>query len=558
VRTWQVAFAGLCLCGAAATAAAQAAAPARDSRAALSPAGTATVRGRVVAAGSGDLVPIRDARVSISAITGPIEPVFTDSGGRFEFSGLPAGRYTLTAEKTGFVRTRYGSKNDLDPPSLVDVSDGAAVNSIEIRLPKGAAILGRIVDELGDPVIGAAVSVGYQVTIGSDMRLVGVSRPGSETDDRGEYRVGGLAAGRYYVSVAGTSEGSPVPGAPPESVRTTAWSRTFYFAAPGLSTATPIMLGAGEERPGIDLVLTSARSATLTLSLADATGAPATGLINLFLPGDAPGSILTNRGVPLSPGNPKMTPTLEPGEWVAVALSSARALAHVRVSSGEEASLQMTLGPGARIAGRVVFEGSSAPPTLTSVRLGVRGAGADTAIPAPGLSNGPAAVNADGTFEITGVIGTIELQPASPLRGWTLRSVRYGDRDLLDDPLTLSGGEDVSGVQVVFTDQIAELSGTTLDAQGRPFPGCAAAMFPADDRVRSATRRMRLVRTDQNGRFSVADLPSGSYLVAATPDVDAAIWRTLDSLGRLQTIAVPVTLTGREKQTLSLVCVSLP
>jgi hypothetical protein len=83
-------------------------------------------------------------------------------------------------------------------------------------------------------------------------------------------------------------------------------------------------------------------------------------------------------------------------------------------------------------------------------------------------------------------------------------------------------------------------------------------MFPADDRARSSTRRMRLVRTDQNGRFSVADLPSGSYLVAATPDVDAAIWQTPDSLGRLQTIAVPVTLTGREKQTLSLVCVSLP
>jgi hypothetical protein len=138
--------------------------------------------------------------------------------------------------------------------------------------------------------------------------------------------------------------------------------------------------------------------------------------------------LLANRGVPLSPANPSMTPTLEPGDWVAVALGNARSIARVKLSSGEETSLTLTLGSGARIAGRVVFDGTSALPALTSVRLGVRGVGPDAAVPPPGLSNGPVAVKADGSFEMGGVVGTIELQTASPLQGFRTRKVCGSDR----------------------------------------------------------------------------------------------------------------------------------
>ena len=312
------------------------------------------------------------------------------------------------------------------------------------------------------------------------------------------------------------------------------------------------------SRTGVDFVLVPSRPAKLTLSLTDAAGAPATGMINLLLPGDAPGSILANQGVPMSPALPRITSTLEPGEWIAVVLGHARSIARITLSSGEETSLTLTLGSGARIAGRVVFDGSSASPPRASVRLGVRGVGPDAIVPPPGLSNGPVAVKTDGSFEMSGVVGTIELQPASALPGWTLRAVRYGDRDLLDEPLTLSGGEDISGVQVVFTDQVGDLSGTTVDLQGRPSSGCTVAVFPDDARMRFESRRSRLLRADQNGRFRVSDLPEGSYVAAATPDVDAAVWLTTDYLSRLQTVAARVSLTGRERKTITLSCTSVP
>jgi hypothetical protein len=262
--------------------------------------------------------------------------------------------------------------------------------------------------------------------------------------------------------------------------------------------------------------------------------------------------------VPLSPGNPKMTQILEPGEWVAVALGSARSIARVQLSSGDETSVTLTLGPGAHIAGHVVFDGSSVAPALTNVRLGVRGVGADAAVPPPGLSNGPVAVKGDGSFELSGVIGTIELQAVPPPRGWTIRTESYGDRDLLNEPLMLTGGEDIAGVQIVFTDQLATVTGTAVSDDGRPSPGCTIALFPDDGKEWFGSRRTRLLRADQNGRFSVADLPNGSYLAAATPDLDAAVWLTVDSLRRLQAIAEPVTLTDREKKMTTLRCVSVP
>jgi hypothetical protein len=546
---------GALLCWASAHAAAQSAQPQRDNAAPAG--GTGILRGRVVTIEARNPIPIRDARVSISAPG--IDPVFTDSSGRFEFTRLAPGRYILTAEKTGFARARYGSRNEVDPPIPVDVGAAPPANTldgIEIRMARGAAISGRVVNELGEPVVGAPVSVGSLRTAGAETRFV-AARPVVQTDDRGEYRAGGLPAGRYYVSIAGAAEGTSIPGAPSEWTRTTGWTRTFYPAASGVAGAAAIVLAAGEEIAGVDMTLAASPAAKLSLGILDASGAfPASGgLINLLMPGDVPGEILDNRGVPLSlANNGKMTPAVEAGDWVAVALGATRALAHIHLAPGEVTSLMLTLSPGARLAGRVVFNGTSAPPALNSVRLGVRGTGPDAAIPSAGLSNGAVTVKSDGSFEMPALAGTFVLQPASPLRGWILQSVMLGERDLLDNPLTLTGSEEITGVQVIFTDQLADLSGNTADAEGRPAAGCAVAIFPAEGTPGFASRRTRLLRADQNGRFSVSDLPSGSYLAAAMEDVDGEGWLSADSLRRLRNTAMPVTLADRDRKIITLRC----
>src|SRR5262249_38290987 len=113
--------------------------------------GTASVRGRVVAADTGE--PLRKARVSLGASTPvTVNAVTTDNEGRFVFTALPAAQYTDTARNPGYAPTRYGARRPTSAPIPIEVSEGAAVDGIELRMPRGAAISGRILDEFGDPI----------------------------------------------------------------------------------------------------------------------------------------------------------------------------------------------------------------------------------------------------------------------------------------------------------------------------------------------------------------------------------------------------------------------
>ena len=524
--------------------------PARDTP--VRNAGTGVIRGRVIVDGSVPPTPISGVRVSISGVPG-IEPIFTDGAGRFELTALLAGRYVLTAEKTGFVKTRYGAKSELDQPVPVQVSDDASVSNVQIGMPKGAAITGRIVDDLGDPVVGAVVTVGFLRIAGRDPNVIAVSpRLGWTTDDRGEYRIGGLSAGRYVLLVHGATEGSP-PSGPPEWRRTIGWATTYYPDAASPATATPIALRAGEERAGVDFRLVPSRPPKLTLSLTDQSGSPITGVILLVQPAIS-GAQAT---AAVSPANPTTTLTLQPGEWIASLIGggSGRALAHLALGSGEETSLALVAGPGARMSGRVVFRGAAAPPALGGVGLRVRGVGPDARSP---FSSAPTVVKADGTFEITGLLGTIVLQPASPIPGWTLQAVTAGTRDLLDEPLALTGNERITDVEVVFTDRLAELSGSAVDERGRSSPGCSVVLLPERGDLRADGDRARLQRADQHGRFIVNDMRPGTYLAAAIANLDASEWLSAEYRERLRPVALLVTLAEHDKKPATLVCSSLP
>src|SRR5262249_41692591 len=114
--------------------------------------------------------------------------VLADGEGRFSLPA-PSGRFVVIANKTGYAR---------EP---IQVTAGAP---IEIALQAAAAISGRVSDESGDPVLGARVMV-ERVQNGNQRRM---TLAAFETDDRGEYRVGGLPAATVVVSV--TITGDPV------------------------------------------------------------------------------------------------------------------------------------------------------------------------------------------------------------------------------------------------------------------------------------------------------------------------------------------------------------
>jgi uncharacterized protein (DUF2141 family) len=175
----------------------------RDNTQAI-PAGTAMILGQVITGDAG--TPVRRARVNLSGteIRGQ-RSTMTDDEGRFVFTGLPAGRFTMTASKAGFVSIAYGAKSAGRPGTPIQLEDSQKIDARAISMPKGGVVTGIVLDEYGEPSPGTQVRALRMVMRTGEQRLE--SAGSNATDDRGMYRIYGLQPGRYIVTAQPRNNG---------------------------------------------------------------------------------------------------------------------------------------------------------------------------------------------------------------------------------------------------------------------------------------------------------------------------------------------------------------
>jgi protocatechuate 3,4-dioxygenase beta subunit len=173
------------------------------------------VRGRIVASANG--MPLRHVRISGLGAGPQPETVFSDDDGRFAVAVTDAPRALLIVAKAGyesaFLRLQPGSTGDVD-----------------LALQRAAVITGRVVDGSGRPAQGQQVTA-LRLEPAADPSVAAFTgRSGAETNDRGEYRIGRLAPGRYAVGLmpfsaaAAVTAGSPGRPALPDGAVTLALS----------------------------------------------------------------------------------------------------------------------------------------------------------------------------------------------------------------------------------------------------------------------------------------------------------------------------------------------
>jgi len=509
-------------------------------------AGTAIIRGRVVAADSG--TPVRRAQVRAQA--GEIRAnrlVSTDAQGRFELKDLPAGRWTLTASKAGYMTLRYGQKRSFEAGTPIEIGDGQLMERADFALPKGAAVTGRIFDEFGDPVANARVQVLRYQTVQGQRRLTPAGG-GDQTDDTGAYRIYGLSPGDYYLSA--TLRAGNGPFFDDANNDTTSYASTYYPGTGSVGDAQRVTLGVGQEQPNVNFALQPVRTVKITGTALNSTGAALTNGMVTLMPADnvgtggGPGPVLFNFGgngrvradgsftiANVSPGNYTLMAVAGPGggrgggSAIRIGGPGGPGLDDIEMASiplsvtNEDVSgLTVVTSKGASLSGSVIAaEGSVAKLSTNQIQVVAQPANGQF-LPGP-LGNRPARVDADGTFMLTGLTGQKFIRVNGLPQEWTIKAVILNGVDVTDSALEFRGSTDNSGLQVILTDKVSDVNGKVTTARGDVTRDYTVVVFP-DDPAKWAfpSRFVKTARADQQGQFRIRALPADDRYLAVAVD----------------------------------------
>ena len=147
--------------------------------------------------------PLRRARVTLS---GPElgregRSTSTSLDGRYEITGLPAGRYTIRVTRSGYLPLQLRSAPAARAGQAAPAADKQAIDRVDFSMPRSSVISGQITDELAEPVADVQVFAMRSTYFQGRRRMVPVGPP-ARTDDAGEYRLTGLSPGSYFVMAA--------------------------------------------------------------------------------------------------------------------------------------------------------------------------------------------------------------------------------------------------------------------------------------------------------------------------------------------------------------------
>lgn len=556
---------------------------------------TALIVGQVVDATTGR--PLAAAVVSLSGPPasrgGPHQRMLTGPDGRFFFRGLRAGAYGVVATKGGYVDGSYGRLRPLGPSLQITLTDGGRFGEATVRMWKHASISGTVLDEAGEPQIGVAVAAYRRgVHAGRPQYLPGGT---ASTDDRGMFRISGLVPGRWIVGTSinyrsvtlseirdmtqqmrqgarGADQAAAIqqfgflsssdagivlgPGTilPPAAggAAPMVYLPTYHPAATAAEGAASIDLASGQEYASADLRITPVGAV------------PVSGVVI------GPEGPLPMTPVRLTSGNEEeliqrnwlTASTDRGGRFGFPAVPTGNYRLRLRAGRGAYvtwADLPLAVGiepidnlhvdahEGWSVQGRVEFDGESAARPANNVEVQIERVDQDPGQPAIVSYR----TNTAGEFASGRSLpgGRYYVRVANSPRGWMFLGATVEGRDVSDTPLSLTSS--VHNIVVSFTDRWSGIQGSVQTSSARD--GTALVLvFPTDQDLWGSSgtmaRRVRSVRTQRTGEYSLT-VPPGDYYVVAVPDESAADWQDPDFMDAASRAAIRVRVGLGERKT---------
>lgn len=413
--------------------------------------------------------------------------------GKFAITGIAPGSYSLAGQRVGFVE--MPGQGNMTRPILKADDHKTEVN---LKLAPTGSISGRVTDANGEPVEGASVEV--RGPRNDESR---------STDEMGQFRIGGLAPGRYRVKVS-TSD---LWGGRPE-IRTDGTvevhnATTYYPSVLAETEARKVEVRPGADTTGVDIQLVRVPFLRVSGKIFGAPRSAENAIVMVVRDNGGEGRGVRPDGSfeiwRLDPGKYKLT-----GQWDdSDGRQGHTVTANIEVAGSNIDNIELRAVPDSDISGRLEFEDDRAKQMpqqdapLRTISLEDEDGGFDPP--------SPVSIDAGYTFHLAQVeAGKYHVQLS-----WQtayVKSIRLGstllDGSLLD--LTSGGGE--VDLTLLLAAATGSISGNVRVENGDGVPDVQITLAASDPDAGFAPR---FATSMPDGTYSFANLPPGSYKISA-------------------------------------------
>ena len=481
----------------------------------------------------------------------------TDAEGHFRQDAIEPGRYRIFIERTGFVEVdkHHRHFNGMS----VSLQPGQEVKDLVFRMLSAAVVSGRVIDEDGDPMPNVEVTLLHYGYATGRRKLQ--SERSERTNDVGEYRMGGVFPGQYFISASPAPDFTMANNKAKDGAQSdTAYATTYYPGTFDRTQAAPIDL-----HPGDDLPINFSMAPTHTYHIRGSVANPGehkqagTGSRGMVMLQPKEFDDVFSAAEVEKDGSFEIR-GVAPGSYAIRFMSTSGDVPQttqqqIDVANSDVNGVRLISTPGAMVHGQVRIEGNRKVDfgeLIVTLRLPNDGGGGGVTSIGDDGPQTSARVKNDGTFEMKGVppgsYTVVVVGGSRSLRDFYLKQAEAGGRELPDDDMRVSGPGNLA-MNITLGPGAGVVDGTVIDSKSQPVANAVVVAIP-DSQHRRMDRYQRTI-ADQHGHFTMHGIIPGEYTVLAWDDVEDGAYYDPEFLKRYEDFAEAVHVAENGRQSIS-------
>ena len=497
-----------------------------------------SIEGRTLTA---DNQPLGSVTVTLTSMSpGPVfrYSAISDSTGYFVLRQITSGSYSMNASRPGYAP--WASFDSFK------VKSGEHLTETSVVLRKGAGVSGRVFDADGDPLRDVQLELFGPPHAGS---IHATSFAGVYSNEDGEFSFSNLPAGQYLLGAIPNPSGSDLrmmPSRPARrSQRRESYIPTYYPSEKETITAVPIQVVEGQNTTGIDLHMIKTRVFVVNGKIT--SDIPNVPLEQTDIQASPLGSVAngTATRARAKDDGSFILPDLVAGQYAVMAnagIGTAYAVERMTVTDREDNFVQLRLLLPVHLNGVVRIDKQQG-----AIGSGIR-------IDFRRQEGGSPLVSATTNGEFVSPPlepGNYRVSVSGVPADMYTKSIFAGRLDVLDSGIAITGAP-VAPLEVVLGEAVGRVGGHVRKGEQALSAPSVVTIAPTRPQL-TRPWMYRRVTVNENGDFSIQNIPPGDYRLYAWDAMDDDRYCDPDFLLQMAEQSTPVSITERDSPFVTLI-----